>query len=135
MITHLSHVTIFVADQDEAFRFYTETLGFEKRMEASFGGFRWITVAPPNQKEMEMVLLEPGKVFDADVAEKIEQVMREGHLGGCVFHTDDCRGDYERLTAKGVKFKGPPETKPFGIQATFQDNSNNWFSLTETKRD
>ncbi len=133
MITHLSHVTIFVTNQDEAFEFYTKKLGFEKRMDASFGGFRWLTVAPPNQKEVEMVLLEPRKVFDADVTAKIEEVMRAGRLGGCVFHTDNCPADYERLAAKGVDFKAPPEKKPFGIQATFRDNSNNWFSLTQTR--
>ena len=133
MITRLSHVTIFVENQDEALRFYTETLGFEKRMDAKFGGFRWLTVAPPNQKEVEMILLEPRAVFDPPFAEKFEELMREGKLGGGVFHSDDCQKDYDELMAKGVEFKSPPERKPFGIQATLRDNSNNWFSLTQTR--
>ena len=37
MITRLSHVTIFVRNQDEALKFYTEILGFEKRMDAKLG--------------------------------------------------------------------------------------------------
>jgi catechol 2,3-dioxygenase-like lactoylglutathione lyase family enzyme len=133
MITRLSHVTVFVKNQDEALRFYLETLGFEKRMDATFQGFRWVTVAPPNQKEVELVLLEPKAVFDPAVAAKIEELMAAGKLGGCVFNSDDCQGDYERLKSKGVEFKGPPEKKPFGLQATFRDNSNTWFSLTQTR--
>ena len=133
MITHLSHVTLYVTNQDEALQFYTEKLGFETRMDASFGGFRWLTVAPPGQKEVEMVLLEPRAVFDGPIAEKMEELMRAGRLGGCVFHTDDCRGDYERLVARGVRFKNEPTEKPFGVQATFCDSSNNWFSLTQTR--
>src|SRR3954452_20202533 len=112
MITRLSHVTIFVTNQEDALRFYTEKLGFEKRMDATFGGFRWLTVAPADQKEVEMVLLEPVAVFDSPVAQKFEELMREGKLGGCVLHSDDCQGDYDRLKAKGVEFKSPPEKKP-----------------------
>lgn len=132
MITHLSHVTIFVSNQDEALRFYTEQLGFAKRMDATFNGFRWVTVAPPDQREVQLVLLEPRAVFDPDIAAKFEELMHGGKLGGCVLHSSDCQQDYEALKAKGVIFRGPPERKPFGIQATFQDNSKNWFSLTQT---
>jgi catechol 2,3-dioxygenase-like lactoylglutathione lyase family enzyme len=132
MITRLSHVTVFVENQDEALRFYTETLDFEKRMDATFNGFRWVTVAPRNQKEVEMVLLEPGAVFEPATALKFQELMAAGKLGGCALNSDDCQGDYERLKPKGVEFKSAPEKKPFGIQATFRDNSNTWFSLTQT---
>jgi len=54
-------------------------------------------------------------------------------LGGCVLCSDDCQKDYDALKARGVEFKSPPEKKPFGIQATLRDNSNNWFSLTQPK--
>ena len=133
MITRLSHVTVFVKNQDEALAFYTEILGCEKRMDATFGGFRSLTVAPPNQKEVEMVLLPPSAMFDAATAAKFEALMSEGRVGGGVFCTDDCQGDYEAMKARGVKFRGPPEKKPFGLQATFYDNSNVWFSLTQPR--
>src|SRR4029077_19330970 len=46
-VSHIGVVTIHVKDQDEALRFYTERLGFEKRMDAPMGeGMRWLTVAP-----------------------------------------------------------------------------------------
>lgn len=133
MITHLSHITIFVKDQDEPLRFYTEKLGFEKRMDATFGGFRWLAIAPANQKEVQLVLLETRKMFEGAAAEKFESLMAEGKIGGGVFCTDDCQRDYETLSARGVIFRGPPEKKPWGLQATFSDNSNNWFSLTQPR--
>ena len=133
MITRLSHVTIFVKNQEDALKFYTEKLGFEKRMDATFNGFRWLTVAPPDQREVEMILLEPRAMFDAPVAAKFEALMREGKLGGGVLCSNDCQKDYEELQGRGVDFKSPPEKKPFGIQATLRDNSNNWFSLTQPK--
>jgi predicted enzyme related to lactoylglutathione lyase len=46
-ITRIGSVIVPVSDQERALSFYTETLGFEKRMDAPFGGGRWIDVAPP----------------------------------------------------------------------------------------
>ena len=62
MITGLSHTTIWVLDQDEALRFYTEKLGMEVRTDVTMdGGFRWLTVGSPNQPDHQLVLLEPGR--------------------------------------------------------------------------
>ena len=47
MITKLSHVTLFVNNQEEAKKFYVDTLGFEVRTDHTMdGGFRWLTVGP-----------------------------------------------------------------------------------------
>ena len=45
-ITEVSTVAISVSDQDRAIEFYTEVLGFEKRLDVPFGGGRWVSVAP-----------------------------------------------------------------------------------------
>jgi catechol 2,3-dioxygenase-like lactoylglutathione lyase family enzyme len=60
MITKLSHTTIWVLDQDEAREFYTDKLGFEVNTDERMDGFRWLTVSPPNQRDHELILLEPG---------------------------------------------------------------------------
>jgi len=57
--------------------------------------------------------------------------MNKGVLGAGVFNTDDCRGTYEELKAKGVQFLSEPVERPYGIEAVFKDNSGNWFSLTQ----
>lgn len=133
MVTRYSHATIFVRNQDDALEFYTEKLGFEKRIDASFDGFRWLTVAPPGQTEVQMALIEPRKIYEAEHAKKFEELMAHGLICGGVVQTDDCQKTYEELKAKGVVFTKAPEERPFGIQATFLDNSNNWFSLTQAK--
>jgi catechol 2,3-dioxygenase-like lactoylglutathione lyase family enzyme len=50
MIQRISHTTVFVLDQDAALEFYTQKLGFEVRMDAKMGDFRWLTVSPKGQK-------------------------------------------------------------------------------------
>jgi catechol 2,3-dioxygenase-like lactoylglutathione lyase family enzyme len=133
VITRLSHVTIFVTNQDEALAFYTGILGFEKIIDTKFGAFRWLTVAPAGQKDIQMALIEPRTIYEAGHAAKVEELMREGKLCGGVLQTDDCRKTFEELKAKGVHFTEGPTQRPFGIQATFLDNSNNWFSLTQSQ--
>ena len=54
------HVTsVFVDDQAEALEFYTKTLGFEKKTDLPAGGYRWLTVVAPDQRDGVELLLEP----------------------------------------------------------------------------
>ena len=49
--------------------------------------------------------------------------------------TDDIKGDYAALTAKGVRFKGEPETMPWGDTAAwFYDPDGNEFFLNEVAK-
>lgn len=136
MIQRLSHTTIYVRDQDSAKEFYTEKLGFEVRMDHTMeGGFRWLTVGPKGQKDLEIVLMKPtpGPMFDEETLAALELLLKKGKLGAGVFYTDDCRKTYEELKAKGVTFRSEPEEQFYGIEAMMQDDSGNWFSLTEPK--
>lgn len=60
-------------------------------------------------------------------------MIRKGVLGAGAFRTDDCRGDYETFTARGVEFVQEPKERPYGIEAIFRDDNGNgnWFSLTQ----
>jgi predicted enzyme related to lactoylglutathione lyase len=123
MITSLNHVTVLVRDQDEALAFYTEKLGLEKRADDMFGeGYRWLTVAPPGQTNLEIVL---NPAFGPQDEVKI------GKLPGWVFHTDDCQADYERLKGRGVKFTEAPTEQMWGMQALFEDLYGNQFVLLQ----
>jgi len=135
MIRSLSHATIYVSDQDEARTFYIDKLGFEVRMDVTMEGFRWLTVGPKDQNNIELVLMEPkpGMMHDADTVAALKQLIAKGAIGGGVFHTDDCKSTYEELKARGVEFMGPPAERPYGIEAMFKDNSGNWFSLTQPR--
>ncbi len=136
MITSLSHMTIYVANQEEARAFYVDKLGFEVRADMTMGGFRWLTVAPKAQSKLEMILMpiEASPMMDAATATAFRQLVAKGAIGGGVLETDDCQRTYADLVASGVEFKSPPAQRPYGLEATFKDNSGNWFSLVERPR-
>jgi catechol 2,3-dioxygenase-like lactoylglutathione lyase family enzyme len=136
MITKLSHVTLFVNNQDEARRFYVDTLGFEVRTDHTMeGGFRWLTVGPKTQPELEIVLLEPkaGPMLDEEAAGAVRLLLKKGVLGAGVFQVDDCRKTYDELKSRGVRFKGAPEDRFYGVEAIMSDGLGNWFSMTQPK--
>jgi catechol 2,3-dioxygenase-like lactoylglutathione lyase family enzyme len=132
LITSLSHAPIWVLDQDEALAFYTEKLGFEVNTDATMDDFRWLTVNPPGRPELELVLLVPGPpMMDEESAAQVKALVAKGALGAGAFETDDCRATYAALSARGVTFLSEPTERFYGIEATFRDNSGNWFSMTQ----
>lgn len=136
MITKMSHVTLFVNNQEEAKNFYVNKLGFEVRTDQTMdGGFRWLTVGPKTQKDLEIVLMEPsvGPMFDEEAAQAVRLLLKKGVLGSGVFEVDDCRKTYEDLKAKGVQFAGAPQERFYGIEAIMKDGVGNWFSMTQHK--
>lgn len=136
MIQKLSHATIFCHNQEEAWRFYTEKLGFEVREDVKMGDFRWLTVAPKGQPDFELVLMElkPHPMMDEATTEQLRGLVRKGVVGPGVLQTADCRATYRELVAKGVEFLGEPAERPYGIEAMMKDNSGNIFSLVQRPR-
>jgi catechol 2,3-dioxygenase-like lactoylglutathione lyase family enzyme len=136
MISRMSHTTIWVKDQDAAYKFYTEKLGFEVRTDVTMeGGFRWLTVGLKEQPDLEIVLmaLKPNPMLDEATIGQMKNLLEKGAMGAGVFETKDCRATYEEYKKRGVEFLAPPEEKFYGIEALFKDNSGNWFSLTQHK--
>jgi catechol 2,3-dioxygenase-like lactoylglutathione lyase family enzyme len=138
MIKHLTHVNVWVHDQDEALAYYTDKLGMEVRDDVTLpemGNFRWLTVGPPEQPDVALTLMTvPGPpVFDADTAEQLKTLMAKGAAGGLFFSTDDCRASYEELKSRGVEFTEEPTERPYGIDAAFRDPSGNQARLVQTR--
>lgn len=124
LITRLDHVTVFVRNYDEAVKWYTEVLGFDKTADQRFGKEqRWLTVAPHGQKGPEIVLAKA----EGARAEFI------GRQALWVFHTVDCQKSYEILRARGVKFRTPPSKTSWGSQAVFEDLYGNEFVMLSDK--
>jgi hypothetical protein len=117
-IDRVSTVTIAVADQDEALVWYTEKLGFEKKMDVRSAQFRWLTVAPPQQVDVEFLLASwfPDRI---------------GKNATWVLSTRDCQGGYEELRSRGVEFSQKPEIRPWGIEALFHDLYGNKYALVQ----
>ena len=135
MIRKMSHTSVYVLDQDRAKAFYSEKLGFEVKTDAKMGDFRWLTVGPKGQSDLEVVLMpiRAGMMMPEEACAKLRSLVEAGYLGAGVFQTADCKKTYEELKARGVEFKSPPTERPYGIEALFKDDSGNWFSLTERR--
>lgn len=139
MIRQMSHTNVFVLDQDSAKAFYTEKLGFEARFDISMGeefegagqGFRWLTVSPKEQPDLQIVLASCDMGRTPEQAEQLRALVAGGGMGPGVMTTDDCRRTYEELSAKGVTFLSEPAERPYGIEAMMRDDSGNLISLTQ----
>ena len=128
----VSHICIWVADQDEARDFYTDKLGFEVRQDTDVAGFRWLTLSPPDQPELELSLVVPGgPALDPQTADQVRELMAKGVIGGVILQTGDCRAAYQELKARGVEFTEEPNERPYGIDAAFRDPSGNLFRLVQ----
>jgi catechol 2,3-dioxygenase-like lactoylglutathione lyase family enzyme len=137
MLKQLTHVNVWVHDQDEALAFYTDKLGMELRDDvtvAEMGNFRWLTVGLPGQPDAALTLMAvPGPpVFDADTREQIRALMAKGAAGGLFFSVDDCRGTYDELKGRGVEFTEEPSERPYGIDAAFRDPSGNQVRMVQS---
>jgi catechol 2,3-dioxygenase-like lactoylglutathione lyase family enzyme len=119
--------SIFVDDQDQAERFYTQVLGLTIKTDAPYGpGERWLTVVSPEDPDgVELVLHladESARVF--------RQASRVIGRPGISLRTDDCRRDAERLKAAGVVFVKEPARMDYGgMDAVFDDTCGNLINL------
>ena len=137
MINRLSVATIWVKDQNEALRFYTEKLGFEIRADFTNGDYRWLTVGLKEQPDVEFQLaaLKPGGSMTQEDMDQLTKLVEAGKMGVGPWKTDDCQKTYETLQARGVEFVQPATDRPYGIiEAVFKDNSGNVMVLAQDKR-
>ncbi len=123
----IGHITLLVKDQDEALKFYTEKLGFQKRQDTIlWGNMRWVTVSPKDQPDLELTLVV------ADSEEKRRAVGKQA--GDHVFltlETDNCRTAFKAMKAKGVKFYDKPQQQAWGVEVVFEDLYGNLFDLVQ----
>ncbi len=134
----IANAQLWVHDQDEALAFWTEKVGMEVRADVTLeemGDFRWLTVGPPGQEDVTIVLMAiPGPpVMDTETAGQVSDLMAKGFAGTVFLTTEDCRASFEELKARGVEFSEAPEERPYGIDSGFRDPSGNSIRLTQVK--
>ena len=132
----IANAHLWVHDQDEALDFYTRKLGMEVRADVTLpemGDFRWLTVGPPGQEDVAIVLMAiPGPpVMDESTADQVRDLMGKGFAGTVFLTTDDVRADYEELKSRGVEFTDELQERPYGIDSGFRDPSGNALRLTQ----
>jgi catechol 2,3-dioxygenase-like lactoylglutathione lyase family enzyme len=133
MITQVTHMTVYVLDQNRALDFYTNKLGFRVVTDVPMGkDVRWLTVSPPQQPGLELVLspVSPA-MFKQETVDIMTDLVSKGTFGVAVLTCDDIYATYEEFKAKGVEFTKAPKKEFYGTEAIFKDDSGNWFSLAQ----
>jgi len=135
MIQRLSHTTLFVLDQDKAYDFYVNKLGFKVGTDVKMdGGFRWLTITAPADPRHEIVLAVPTPpMLSEEQAAALRGLLEAGCMGAGVFETDDCWATYRELSEKGVQFKGEPQEQFYATECIMSDGVGNWFSVGTPK--
>jgi len=132
MITKMNVTTIHVIDQERAYDFYINKLGFKLVNDIPMGpDSRWLTVSPPEQPDLQLGLfpVKESKMFTKEVADNLIDLIQKGIFGCGVLTCNDIYATYEELKAKGVEFIKAPTKEFYGTQALFKDDSGNFFSL------
>ena len=131
MITNIVCFTLIVRNQEEALKFYTEKLGFEKRDDLPMGeGKRWLSIAP---RDAQVVFtLQPLDWFEGEEREAHARLI--GKNPTIVLQVDDCQESYQTLLAREVECTEAPLKTPYGLQAIFNDLYGNTLVLLEQAR-
>jgi predicted enzyme related to lactoylglutathione lyase len=120
----ISLVSIPVNNPVDAFKFYTETLGFIEKM---YKPEMWLAiVVSPEEPEGTALLLEPNH---NPISKSFQEGVYKAGLPVIILGTKDIRKDFERLKAQGVKFKKEPAKNEWGIEAIFEDTCGNYIQL------
>ena len=123
--------TLYVDDQEKALRFYTGVLGFTKKTDFSNGPYRWLTVASaeePNGTELQLAS------NNNPAAKAFQQAIFQQNQPAAMFFTDDVKGEYERIKARGGEFTMPPTNVTGSTIAMLKDTCGNLIQLTELAR-
>jgi predicted enzyme related to lactoylglutathione lyase len=134
----LRNAMLKVDDHERALAFYRDVLGFTVRGDVEFEGLRWVTVSPPAQPEVEIVLEPPSADPNASAADKqaVAEMMAKGIMGMLVFATDDCDATFEHIQAAGAEVLQEPIDQPYGVRdCGFRDPAGNVLRFVQSRQD
>jgi predicted enzyme related to lactoylglutathione lyase len=128
MSIKVSQFTLVVNNQEDALRFYTKKVGFEKKTDFTPpGSYRWVTVDPRGQ-DLEFALWQMGSPDPNGWSKN----WRPGGNSPIVLRVDDCRKVFGKMKSRGVQFQqAEPQQYAWGISATFSDPDGNIFSINQ----
>jgi len=128
----LSHCFVTVNDPDESLAFYRDVLGLDVRNDVSAEGFRWVTLSPPSQPGVEIVLVEPHAGRSADDGDALQTLMVKGALNAVIFRTANVDEAFEKIRAAGTEVLQEPVDQPYGVRdCAFRDPSGNMIRLSQ----
>lgn len=116
--------SVFVPHPPDAFKFYTEVLGFEEKLFLPDAGLA--IVVSPEDPDGTALLLEPN---DNPIAKMYQEGLYAAGLPVIVFEVTDLLMESERLDALGVVFRQIPTRTEDGLQAVIEDTCGNLIQL------
>jgi predicted enzyme related to lactoylglutathione lyase len=119
---------VFVDDQDKALKFYTDVLGFAKRLDFPMGKFKWLTVVSPEEPDGTQLLLGPN---DNPAAKAYQQAIFEQGIAAAIFFVADIQTEYARLKKLGVTFTKDPTKAPGSTFAVLGDTCGNLIQIVQ----
>jgi len=124
----LKFVSVLVEDQEQALRFYTDVLGFEKMADLPMGQYRWLTVTSPDGLAGVELVLEP---MGFPPARDYQKALFEAGIPALALITRDIAAEFARLEARGVRFRGAPMSLGPITAVTFEDTCGNLVHLVQ----
>jgi predicted enzyme related to lactoylglutathione lyase len=121
--------SVFVDDQEKALKFYTDVLGFQKKMDFSAGSYRWLTVVSPEEPEGVQLVLERNEGNNPAAKTYQQEIFRAG-IPAANFFVGDVQKEYERLKQHGVKFTKEPTKTTGSTIAALDDTCGNLIQIT-----
>ncbi|MBV9237293.1 MAG: VOC family protein [Xanthobacteraceae bacterium] len=122
---------VYVDDQEKALHFYTEVLGFTKKDDVTQGPFRWLTVASSDEPDGTQLQLA---LSNNPAAKAYQQAMFQQGQPAAMFFSEDVRGDYERIKARGAEFSMAPTEVTGSTIAKLNDTCGNLIQITQLAR-
>ncbi|MGN6492745.1 MAG: VOC family protein [Agriterribacter sp.] len=124
-------ISIPVLNQEKALKFYTEKLGFIKKVDLPLGGGnRWLTVVSKQQQDGPEVLLEPAPNH-FEPAKVYQKALLDAGIPYTQFNVDSVQQEYERLVQLGVEFSVKPTEMGTVRIAVFNDTCGNNIQIVE----
>ncbi|HLK43786.1 MAG TPA: VOC family protein [Thermoleophilia bacterium] len=132
----LARCFLTIDDHDKALAFYRDVLGFEVRRDVEADGVRRVSVSPPSQPDLEIVLETAGADLNTSPADRqvIAELMAKGALSRAVFTTPDCDATFERILASGAEVMQEPMDQPDGVRdCVFRDPAGNLLRFNQPR--
>jgi predicted enzyme related to lactoylglutathione lyase len=131
----LKYTFLEVSDHEAALAFYRDALGLEVVQDVSMEDQRWLTVSPPSQPGLGIVLTTAGVGRPPEDARTIQELLAKGSLAGLVMEVDDVDATFERIRATGAEVLQEPMDMPYGTRdCAFRDPSGNQVRINQRKK-
>lgn len=131
MTLTISKCFVQVNDVDAAVAFYRDALGLEVQLDVPNGEFRWVTVVPPDQPDVAVILSNYVEGSDADRS-AVTGLVAKGAFGGVHFRSTDLDATFARLVEHGAEVVDEPADQPWGVRdGSVRDPSGNLIRIDQ----